>query len=217
MISNRLLKALILCPILLCITFISRAQTKTISGKILDEKGNPIVGASVVVKGGTTGTTTDATGHYQLNVPSGTTTVVVSYVGYAPQDLDVTSSSDVTASLQPSNSNLTDIVVVGYGTARRKDLTGSVASVTSKNFNKGYITSPDELLQNKVPGLDITTNSGQPGVATTVKIRGNNSIRSGDGPLYVIDGVELDGRTARPSLDLGANGLPFGATPESNP
>ena len=206
-----------MCPILLFVAIVSQAQTKTISGKILDEKGNSIVGASIVVKGGTVGTTTDATGHYKLNVPVGTTTVVVSYVGYASQDLDVTSSSDVTASLQPTNSNLTDIVVVGYGTARKKDLTGSVTSITSKNFNKGYITSPDELLQNKVPGLDITTNSGQPGVATTVKIRGNNSIRSGDGPLYVVDGVELDGRTARPSLDLGANGLPFGATPESNP
>lgn len=214
--SNRFLKTLVLCPLLLIAIF-SQAQTKTISGKILDEKGNPIIGASVVVKGGKGGTTTDATGHYNLIAPAATTIVVISYVGYAPQDVDVTSSSDVSISLKPDNSTLNDVVVVGYGTARKKDLTGAVASVKSKDFNKGYITSPDELLQNKVPGLDVTTNSGQPGVATTVKIRGNNSIRSGDGPLYVVDGVELDGRTARPSLNLGANGLPFGATPESNP
>ncbi|MEP6465315.1 MAG: SusC/RagA family TonB-linked outer membrane protein [Parafilimonas sp.] len=216
MISKGLLKALMLCPILLFLAFVSHAQ-KTITGKILDEKGNPVAGASVVVKGGKTGTTTDATGHYQLNVPSGTTTVVVSYIGYTPQDLDVTSSTDVSISLKPDNSTLNDVVVVGYGSARKKDLTGAVASVKSKDFNQGYITSPDQLLQNKVAGLDVTSNSGQPGVATTVKIRGNNSIRSGDGPLYVVDGVELDGRTARPSLNLGANGLPFGATPESNP
>jgi TonB-linked SusC/RagA family outer membrane protein len=217
MTSKRLLRALTLCPILLLMAMVSQAQTKTISGKILDEKGNPIVGASVVPKGGKGGTTTDATGHYNLVAPSGTTTVIVSYIGYAPQELDITSSTDVSVSLKPDNSTLNEVVVVGYGTARKKDVTGSVTSVKSKDFNQGLITSPDQLLQNKVAGLEITTNSGQPGVATTVKIRGNNSIRSGDGPLYVIDGVALDGRTARPSLDLGANGLPFGATPESNP
>src|ERR1700704_618991 len=120
MTPNRFLKALILCPLLILITQISWAQNKTITGKILDEKGNPVVGASIVVKGGKTGTTTDGTGHFNLIAPSGTTTVVVSYVGYAPQDMDVTSSSDVSVTLQPTNSNLSDIVVVGYGTARRK-------------------------------------------------------------------------------------------------
>jgi TonB-dependent starch-binding outer membrane protein SusC len=211
--SNRLLKALIMCPLLLCMAFISQAQTKTISGKILDEKGNPVAGASIVVKGGTTGTTTDATGHYKLNVPAGTTTVVVSYVGYTPQDLDVTSSSDVSVNLQPDNSSLTDVVVIGYGTARRRDVTGSIASVQAKDFNKGVVTSPDQLLQNKVPGLEITNNSGQPGAATTVKIRGNNSIRGGNNPIYVVDNVILDGRTARPNISLAA----FGPSPESNP
>lgn len=214
---KRMLKALILCPVLLFAAIISQAQTKTISGKILDEKGNPVVGASVVVKGGKSGTTTDASGNFKLNAPSTATTVTVSYVGYGAKDVDVSSNSDVTINLSPDNSTLNDVVVVGYGSARKKDLTGAVASVKSKDFNQGYITSPDALFQNKVAGLDVTSNSGQPGVATTVKIRGNNSIRSGDGPLYVVDGVELDGRTARPSLNLGANGLPFGATPESNP
>ena len=96
MTSNRLLKALILCPILLLIAIVSQAQTKTITGKITDEKGNPIIGASVVPKGGKGGTTTDATGHFTLIAPSGTTTMVVTYIGYAPQDVDVSSSSDVT-------------------------------------------------------------------------------------------------------------------------
>ena len=215
--SNRFLKTLFLCLMLLFITVISQAQTKTITGKINDEKGNPVVGASVVPKGGKGGTTTDATGAFKLNASSNVTAVTVTYIGYAAQNVDISSNSDITVSLKLDNTTLNDVVVVGYGSARKKDLTGSVVSVKSKDFNKGYITSPDELLQNKVAGLDVTTNSGQPGVATTIKIRGNNSIRSGDGPLYVVDGVELDGRTARPSLDLGANGLPFGSTPESNP
>ena len=212
MISNRLLKALILCPIMLCLAFISQAQTKTITGKILDEKGNPVAGASIVVKGGTAGTTTDATGHYTLNAPAGTTTVVVSYVGYAPQDLDVTSSTDVSVSLKPDNSSLTDVVVIGYGTARRRDITGSVASVGAKDFNKGQINSPEQLLQGKVAGLQITNTSGQPGGVTIVKIRGNNSIRAGTTPLYVVDGIQLDGRSARPSVSVGG----LGTTPEGD-
>lgn len=213
MISKRLLKALIMCPVLLCLTVLAQAQTKTVSGKILDEKGNPVAGASVVPKGGKGGTTTDATGHYNLVVPSSTTTVVVTYVGYSPAEIDVTSSNDVSISLKPDNSSLTDVVVIGYGTARRQDVTGAIATVKAKDFNKGVITSPDQLLQNKVPGLEITNNSGQPGTATTVKIRGNNSIRGGNNPIYVVDGVILDGRTARPSISL--TGL--GTTPESNP
>ncbi|MEO8712818.1 MAG: SusC/RagA family TonB-linked outer membrane protein, partial [Parafilimonas sp.] len=162
---------------------------------------------------GTTGTTTDATGHYKLTVPSGTTTVVVTYVGYSPQEIDVTSSFDAAVNLKPDNSTLSEVVVIGYGTARRRDVTGSITSVQAKDFNKGVVTSPDQLLQNKVPGLEITNNSGQPGAATTVKIRGNNSIRGGNNPIYVIDGVILDGRTARPNISLSA----FGPSPESNP
>ncbi len=213
--SNRFLKALVLCPLLLLIAVISHAQTKTISGKILDEKGNPVVGASVVPKGGKGGTTTDATGHYNLIAPAATTTVVVSYVGYASQNVDVTSSSDVSVSLTPDNSNLTDVVVIGYGTARKQDVTGSVVSLKAKNFNQGVISAPDQLLQNKIPGVEVTNNNGMPGSATTIKIRGNNSIRAVNNPLYVIDGVPLDGRTARPSVNLGTGG--FGTTPDDNP
>lgn len=212
MTSNRLLKALILCPILLFMAIVSQAQTKTITGKILDERGNPVVGASVVVKGGKGGTTTDGTGHFSLNAPAGTTTVVVSYVGYDAQDLDVTSSSDVSITLQPTTSNLNEVVVIGYGTARKRDITGSVATVNAKDFNKGQINSPEQLLQGKVAGLQITNTSGQPGGITIVKIRGNNSIRAGTTPLYVVDGIQLDGRSARPSLN--ASGL--GTTPDGD-
>lgn len=212
MTSNRLLKALILCPILLLLTHIVQAQ-KTVTGKITDEKGSPVAGASIVVKGGKTGTTTDATGSFRLTVPSSTTALTATFVGYTDQDVDVSSSSDVSISLQPDNTSLTDVVVIGYGTARRKDLSGSYSTVTAKNFNQIPATTPDQLLQGKVPGLQVTVASGQPGAAAAVRIRGNNSIRAGTDPLYVVDGVPLDGRSARPGL----NTVGIGTLPDANP
>ncbi len=214
MTSNRLRKALILCPILLLMAFAAQAQ-KTITGKISDEKSNPVTGATIVVKGGKTGTTSDASGNFTLTVPSTTSTLVVSFVGYSAQEVNIASSSSVTVSLKPENSSLTDVVVIGYGTSQKKDITGSVVSLKAKNFNQGVINAPDQLLQNKIPGVEVTNNSGMPGSATTIKIRGNNSIRAVNNPLYVIDGVPLDGRTARPSVNLATGG--FGTTPDDNP
>ncbi|HEX5151103.1 MAG TPA: SusC/RagA family TonB-linked outer membrane protein [Parafilimonas sp.] len=206
MTSNRLLKALMMCPILLLIAVAAQAQKK-ISGKILDERNNPIAGASIVPKNGTGGTVSDATGHFTLNAPANTTTVTISYVGYAAQDISVTSSEDVSVTLQPTNSNLSDIVVVGYGTARRKDLTGAVATVKEKDFNKGVITAPDQLIQGKAAGVLVINNTGQPGGSTTVRIRGTSSIRSGNQPLFVVDGIPLSGGLSRP----GASGGDFGS------
>ena len=212
MTSNRLLKALILCPMLLLLAFVSKAQ-KTITGKITDEKGSPVTGASIVVKGGKTGTTTDASGSFNLTIPSAATKVTVSYIGYTSQDADVTSSSTINVTLAPDNSSLTDVVVIGYGTAKRKDISGSFSTVTAKNFNRIPATTPDQLLQGKVAGLQVTVASGQPGAAAQVRIRGNNSIRAGTDPLYVIDGVILDGRSARPGFST--SGL--GTLPDANP
>ncbi|HEY4147953.1 MAG TPA: SusC/RagA family TonB-linked outer membrane protein, partial [Chitinophagaceae bacterium] len=175
------------------------------------------VGATVQPKGSKKGTSTGADGSFSLTVAPDVTTLVVTSVGFDRQEISVSGQTAITVSMVASNASLNEVVVVGYGTARRKDLTGSIASVKAKDFNQGAISTPDQLLQNKVPGLEITTNSGQPGAATTIKIRGNNSIRASNNPLYVIDGVPLDGRTARPSLNLGTNGLGFGTTPESNP
>jgi iron complex outermembrane receptor protein len=198
--------------------FHSIAQQRTVTGKVTDSTGSGLSDASVVVVGQKNGVRTDAQGNFTINVAPSAKELRVSYIGSQTQTVDISSTSNVTVALVSGNTAfLSDVVVIGYGTARKRDLTGAVSSIKAKDFNQGYINSPDQLLQNKVSGLEITQNSGQPGVATTVKIRGNNSIRAGNGPLYVIDGVALDGRTAKPSLDLGANGLPFGATPESNP
>ncbi|WP_245975282.1 SusC/RagA family TonB-linked outer membrane protein [Deminuibacter soli] len=189
------------------------AQNKTVSGTVKDEKGSPIQGASVAVKGTTRGTTTNATGSFTISVKPGTTTLVVSYVGYTSQEIDISSSATADVSLKPETGSLNDIIVIGYGTVRKKDLTGSVASVGAKDFNKGTFTAPDQLIQGKVAGVQVLNNSGQPGGATTVKIRGSSALTGTGSPLYVVDGIPLDGRSARPALN--ATGL--GNSPAGNP
>jgi iron complex outermembrane receptor protein len=195
------------------------AQQRTITGKVTDSTGNGLSDASVVVVGQKTGVRTDAQGDFSITVPPAAKQLRVSYVGSTPQTVDISSTSNVTVTLASATSALAEVIVsIGYGTARKRDLTGSVSSIKAKDFNQGVIASPDQLLQGKVSGLEITSNNGQPGAATTIKIRGNNSIRSSNKPLYVIDGVPLDGRTAKPALNFGAgSGLDFGTTPESNP
>ncbi len=211
--SKRLLKAAVL-PLMLAIYSISAySQTKQITGSVKDSKGAGIAGASVVIKGSKGGTTTNTEGVFRLPVPEATKTLTVSAVGFTATDVDVSSTTTVDVTLVESNNSLNEVVVVGYGTARRRDITGSVASVTAKDFNRGQINTPEQLLQGKVPGLQITNSSGQPGGLTIVRIRGNNSIRTGNTPLYVVDGIPLDGRTARP--DFNASGI--GTSPASDP
>lgn len=189
------------------------SQNKVISGKVTDSKdGSPVAGASVVAKGTTVGTSTNAEGNFSLSVASSVTTLVITSVGFDPVEADIAGKSEITVSLAAQPGDLNAVVVIGYGTARRKDLTGAIATVQAKDFNQGLISAPDQLLQNKVAGVEITNNSGQPGTATTIKIRGNNSIRASNNPLYVVDGVPLDGRTARPNL-----GTTFGSGVETNP
>ncbi|MBS1567049.1 MAG: TonB-dependent receptor plug domain-containing protein, partial [Bacteroidetes bacterium] len=218
MMMKRLLTSGTLLLLCVLLTHVLSAQTKTITGKITDSKdGSPIVGASVQAKGSKKGTSTAADGSFSLTVANDVNTIVVTSVGFDKQEIDITGKTTADVSLVATNASLNEVVVVGYGTVRKRDLTGAVTSVKAKDFNQGQISSPDQLLQNKVPGMEITMNSGQPGAATTIKIRGNNSIRASNNPLYVVDGVPLDGRTAKPPLSLSSNGLGFGATPESNP
>ncbi len=205
-------KALPIGFLLLFSFFQGFSQTKTITGKVTDSKdGSPIVGASVQPKGSKTGTSTGADGSFSINVANTVTTLVVSSVGFDRQEISI-SGTTANAVLVASNANLNEVVVIGYGTARKKDLTGAVSSIQAKNFNKGVISSPDQLLQSKVAGVLVTVNSGEPGAATTVQIRGTTSLRANSSPLYVVDGVPLDGRNAEPG-----NGNGDGATPNSNP
>jgi TonB-dependent starch-binding outer membrane protein SusC len=208
MTSKRLLPALLVTLLLALQTF---AQQRTITGRVTDNTGAPVAGATVTVKGTNIATSTGSDGTYRLNVPESAGTLVISAVGYGNMDAAITGST-VDVGLATSQSNLNEVVVVGYGTARKRDLTGSVASVKSKDFNQGVFASPDNLIQGKVAGVQVINNTGAPGGASTIRIRGISSIRSGNAPLIVVDGVPLSGGSTQPGLD---NAL--GTTPGDNP
>ncbi|MGN6179840.1 MAG: SusC/RagA family TonB-linked outer membrane protein [Mucilaginibacter sp.] len=169
------------------------AQTGVINCKVLDENNQTLPGVTVTVKGTQKSTATDINGVYRLTGVSGTVTLQFSFVGYKPMEKVVNVSGNVTvdASLIPGAKDLAEVVVIGYGTQQKKDLTGSITSVTSKDFNTGNITSPEGLIQGKVAGVSIVSGSGAPGSAPTIRIRGGASVYGSSEPLYVIDGVPI--------------------------
>jgi TonB-linked SusC/RagA family outer membrane protein len=180
------------------------AQNKTISGTVTDSKdGQALIGVSVAVKGTTTGTTTGADGTYRLSVPESTSALVFSYLGYVTREIAIGGQTTLNVTLSPAATALTEVVVIGYGSQRVKDATGSVASLGTKEFNKGVIATPEQLLQGRVSGVQVTPASGEPGSGATINIRGSGSIRAGNGPLYVVDGVPLDGGGTAGGLDAG--------------
>lgn len=189
----RLLARPILLGAFACLFAIfSHAQTKTVTGKVTDSKdGSPLSGASVVAKGTSTGTQTGADGSFKLTVPSTTKTLVISFAGFGNVEVNISGSNTADAKLTSTADALTDVVVIGYGSRKTKDVTGSVARVTEKDFNKGQIASPDQLLQGRTPGVLVTPSTGEPGAAATINIRGTGSISGAQEPLYVIDGVPL--------------------------
>ncbi|WP_116219115.1 SusC/RagA family TonB-linked outer membrane protein [Allomuricauda sp. ARW7G5W] len=163
----------------------------TVTGTVMDENGVPLAGASVVEKGSANGTITDFDGNYSIDV-EGDATLEVSYLGYKPQEVAVNGRTTINIQLSPDATELEAVVVVGYGTQRKTDVTGSIASVDSEGFNKGIVANPGQLLQGKVVGVNVSNTSGEPGAAQDVIIRGVGSLRSGTTPLYVIDGFALD-------------------------
>lgn len=193
--------------LLLALLMVSVAgySQRTITGIVSDATGEGVIGANVLVVGTSTGTITDFDGSYSIDVPEGSTQIEFSYIGYTTQTVDITASDVINVVLQ-EGALLDEVVVIGYGTVKKKDLTGAVTSLDPKDFNKGVVNSADQLIQGKASGVQVTNNSGQPGGAATVRIRGNSSVRAGANPLYVIDGVQLDGRSGRAtgaSSDLG--------------
>ena len=168
------------------------AQQTTITGVVKtapDNLGMP--GVSVRLKGTATATSTDGNGNFTLKIPSNGILVFTS-VGYKVQEVPVSKSTSLTITLIEDASTLNDVVVVGYGTTRKQDLTGSVAVVGVKDFQKGSITTPEQMLSGKVSGVAITSNSGQPGAGSTIRIRGGSSLNASNDPLFVIDGVPLE-------------------------
>ena len=208
-----LLKLLLLGVLFMLCPLLSQAQAnRAISGKVTDETGTGLPGVTVLVPGTSIGTSTGADGGFQLDVPATATKLSLSFVGYTTQTVDITGKSSVSVSLKSDAQALSDVVVVGYGTVRKQDLTGAVSTLTPKDFNKGTFTSPDQLIQGRASGVQVTQNSGQPGGAATIRIRGNSAVTGTGQPLYVVDGVPLDGRSARPGLNTA-----YGDSPDSNP
>ena len=167
---------------------------KTVKGTLIDATTKEaLVGANVLIKGTTKGATADANGQYSINVSDDKAVLVFRFLGYDSQEIVVGGRSTIDVSLQSNASSLEQVVVVGYGTQKKTDVTGSVKSVSSEAFNKGIINSPEQLLQGKVAGVNVTSDTGEPGGSQGITIRGPGSIRVGSGPLYVIDGLPLDG------------------------
>ncbi|MEJ7693705.1 TonB-dependent receptor [Daejeonella sp.] len=169
------------------------AIQQVVTGTILDGlDGKPMIGASVALKGGGASTSTDANGAFSLQVPNNNSILVIRYVGYITQEITVGSRSRIEITLQPAQAELAQVVVVGYGTQNKRDVTGAIKSLKSEDFNKGIINSPQQLLQGKVSGVNVTATSGEPGAATGITVRGPGGLRTGSTPLFVIDGLPLD-------------------------
>lgn len=169
------------------------AQDRSISGRVVGVNDNaPLPGVSILVKGTSTGTTTDANGSYKINVPANAI-LVFSFVGYSPKEIIVGNQSSIDVSLELDNRLLNEVVVVGYGTVKKSDLTGSLASVKSKEINAFPATNVLQALSGRAPGVQVTQNTGAPGAGVSVRIRGTNSVQGSNEPLYVVDGFPTSG------------------------
>jgi iron complex outermembrane receptor protein len=183
------------------------AQSRTVTGTVTAREDNtPLPGVTVLVKGTTTGTATGADGAYSITVPGNETTLVFSFIGYTSQEVAVGTRSTIDMALGADVQALNEVVVIGYGTQQKKDATGGVVALTPKDYNKGVIASPEQLLQGRAAGVQITPASGEPGAGVNIRIRGTTSIRGGNNPLFVVDGVPLDGGGSDRNTDYGAGG-----------
>ncbi len=181
------------------------AQSRTITGTVTAQDDNsPLPGVTVLVKGTTNGTATGADGGFSISVPDNNAVLVFSFIGFQSQELPVGTRSTIDAKLASDVQALSEVVVIGYGEQQKKDVTGGVVALTPKEFNKGVIASPEQLLQGRAAGVQVTPASGEPGAAVNIRIRGTTSIRGGNNPLFVVDGVPLDGGSNERGADYGA-------------
>ena len=188
------------------------AQAQEVSGTVSDASG-PLPGASVLEKGTTNGTQTDFDGNYTLSVGEDAV-LVVSYIGYKTQEVSVNGRSTINFTLEEDAEALEEVVIIGYGTTTVKDATGSVSAVTSDDFNGGNIASPEQLIQGKTAGVNIQQTTGEPGAGIQINIRGANSVRANNNPLFVVDGVPLFGESTEA---VGSNAGGTGSGQVGNP
>ena len=186
---------LILCTAFLggAIPAFAQQGDKKMTGQVIDENKEPMIGVSILIVGTSTGTVTDFDGNYTLNVPKDSKELQFSYVGYETKVITIPVNSNVLNVQMKSDSQvLSDVVIIGYGTQRKSDLTGSVASVGTKDFNKGIVSSPEELVNGKIAGVQIVNGGGSPTSVSTIRIRGGASLNASNDPLIVLDGVPME-------------------------
>lgn len=210
---NKVFPRILLC-VLLCISSfsIAFAQQKTVTGIISDQNGAPLSNATVRVKGEKMTATTDANGAFKIAVPPNTKTLVVSYVGMDAQEISIEGKTTVLATLNVADTRLNEVVVIGYGTAKRANVTSSISSVTERDLKNIPVAGADQAIQGKVAGVTVSSNGGQPGGGVSVRVRGITSVNGND-PLYVIDGVPMGGTIS--SLDQNVLGGGSGQTGQS--
>lgn len=172
-------------------TFAQQGNNGIVKGNIKDTQGETIIGASVVVKGSTSGTVTDIDGNFQIKADRGNT-LVVSYIGYKTLEIPVGSESMMYITLHDNTELLNEVVVIGYGSVKKEDLTGSVMAIDASSLDKGLVTSPSDMLVGKAPGVTVITDGGAPGSGANIRIRGGSSMSASNDPLIVIDGVPVD-------------------------
>lgn len=195
--SHRLGILMIIGILMLSVSPLIHAQN-TVTGTVTDQAGDPLIGASIVIENTSQGTVTDFDGSFSLDVPDVQTTILVfSYTGYEPQTIALAGQTKLSVNLR-EGATLGEVVVIGYAERDRTEVTGAISSLGSDNFNGGIVASPEQLLQAKLPGVRVTSSSGEPGASVNVTIRGAGSLRSGNSPLYVIDGIPLSNEAVTP-------------------
>ena len=190
---NLMFKVLLMLVIGCFLSIDAFAQQITVKGLVKDTAGEPIIGANVVIKGTTNGTITDFDGNFQLNANKGDI-IVISFIGYQPQEAQAAFSMNII--LKDDTELLDEVVVIGYGSVKKDDLSGSVVAIKAEEMNKGAVTSPQELIMGKVPGLSVSQGDGAPGAGSTIRIRGGASLNASNDPLIVIDGIPVSNDAA---------------------
>ncbi|EIY79945.1 SusC/RagA family TonB-linked outer membrane protein [Phocaeicola vulgatus CL09T03C04] len=190
---NLMFKVLLMLVIGCFLSIDAFAQQITVKGLVKDTAGEPIIGANVVIKGTTNGTITDFDGNFQLNANKGDI-IVISFIGYQPQEVQAAASMNII--LKDDTELLDEVVVIGYGSVKKDDLSGSVVAIKAEEMNKGAVTSPQELIMGKVPGLSVSQGDGAPGAGSTIRIRGGASLNASNDPLIVIDGIPVSNDAA---------------------
>lgn len=194
---NKLMRRFVSMFAMLAVVGFAHAQ-QTINGTVTEQSGNTLVGATVVIKGTTNGTITDVEGKYEITASAGEI-LVYSFIGYKTREITVADQKRIDVKLEPTTESLEEVVVIGYGVKKKEDATGATAVINENDFGERMITSPGEMLQGKVSGVEITQNSGEPGSGLNIRIRGVNSIRSNNNPLYVVDGMPIDMSSTTPN------------------